>query len=88
MKNQKGNLLIIVAFLVVILLLAAVLMFKAFRREGQETQVGSKVDPQVQELNKQSDSDEAAAVEKDLNETNVDNLDNELSTAEETIERL
>ena len=79
---------IIVAFLVVILLLAAVLMFKAFRREGEETQVGSNVDPQVQELNKQSDSDEVAAVEKDLNETNVDNLDNELSTAEETIERL
>jgi len=88
MKNQKGNIFIIVAFLTVILVLAAALVFGVFRRGEEETNIGSNIDPQVQKLETQNSSDEVASIEKDLNDTDVDSLDIEVSAAEQTIERL
>ena len=86
-NNQKGNIVIIVAVLILAIgILVGALLFRSFHREtAEQNQQVAAVDPQVKQLGTQSDSDEVEAIDKDVNATNLDNLDRELPAEEKEI---
>ena len=76
-KSQSGNLkplLLILAALAVVFIILFIYdeNVKSVVSKGKATVVS---DPQVQMLNNQSKSDDVGSIEKDLNNTNLDNID-------------
>lgn len=86
--NEKGNLIIILAVAVVVILIVVGFFFRNLIWEKIQEPPLASGDKQVEQLGVQSDSDEVASIEKDVNGTKVDDLDQGLTDAEKTVGEL
>lgn len=88
-KKQLGNanLLIYLAGAVIIIV---ILLFVFGRGGGQPTPTSAPtpIDSQVQQLEQQSNSDEISAINADLQNTNLDKIDQELTDVEQSLQSL
>lgn len=77
-KPQSGNLkplLLILAAVVVVFIIVMFIFDDSFKSVVTRSRATVAGDPQVQMLNDQSKSDDVGSIEKDLNNTNLDNID-------------
>ena len=76
--QTKGNILIIALIAAVVLMVVGLLLFYSVSRKqrvAKPVPETTQVDEQVVQLEKMSISDEIGAIEQDLNNTKLDNLD-------------
>lgn len=76
----KKNTIILLASLVIVISVALILIQNSL-------DAPKKYEADIQELQKQSTSDEVDVIEKDLLNTNLDNLDTELQDIEKELEQ-
>lgn len=77
-KTQSGNLkplLLILAAVAVVFIIIMFIFDDSFKSAVTKSKATVAGDPQVQMLNNQSKSDDVGSIEKDLNNTNLDNVD-------------
>lgn len=79
--TSKNSLMILAAALVVALGLIGYFLYFQSREISQN----QTTDPQSVELEKQSNSDETDSIEKDLNDTNLTNIDKESVSIEQEL---
>lgn len=84
-RKGKNILAYLVAFIVIVIIL--VLVFGKGREKPAPT-AAPVVDLQVEKLQTQSPSDDVAAIEKDLTNTNLDQIDTELKEVEKNSQSL
>ncbi|HEY5600704.1 MAG TPA: hypothetical protein VIK81_01305 [Patescibacteria group bacterium] len=89
MKN-KGNATIII--IIAILLVVVGLVAWGYLAKGTSNidlgDLTSKSDSKIEELKKQSTSDEISAIESDLNSTNIERLDEDLDQVNSDLNQL
>ncbi len=78
-KGRKGNFLLYLVGVIVVIVIVVVFLTKVGR---QPAPLPQPVDQQVQQLQTQSTSDDLSALETDLQNTNLDQLDQELTDIE------
>ena len=91
LKFRKGVLGIGLVAAIAIIVLVAIIFFGILDLGKFENlpQIPSIIpDRQVQDLEKTSDSDEVGAIEQDLSDTNIDQLDKESKDLDKTINEL
>lgn len=77
-KTNKKNQLFVVIIIVVLLAVAIMISQKVQNKEVEQIKMQEAViqnDPITQQVQTQSSSDDTAAIEADLNSTNIDTLD-------------
>ena len=77
-KPQSGNLkplLLILAAVAVVFIIILFIYDDSIKSAVTRNKAAVVGDPQVQMLNNQSKSDDVGSIEKDLNNTNLDNID-------------
>lgn len=91
MKIKRGSLLFILLFVMVVIGLIAVVAVSKFGigKSGTGNLKNTDAeDSQVRQLQTFSDSDEVDAIEKDLGETNLDSINQELPQLDEELKSL
>jgi len=83
-SENKGNITLVIILIVAIVVAAIVIVWSLkgsgrIKQEQLPAPVSVPVDEQVKNLQKMSTSDDIGAIEADLNSTNLDNLDSEIS---------
>lgn len=87
-KKQQTNWLIYIIGLAAVIIILVVIATKGGLQIPKITPTPQPVDSQVSELQQQSTSDELSAIEKDLNNTNLDKIDIESAEVDQSLQNL